>query len=904
MAAISYDGQSFIIDGRRIWLVSGTVHYARVPREQWRDRLLAAKQAGLNCVETAVFWNLHEPTPGEFRFDDGRDIRAFVELVAELDMWCILRVGPFVGDGWDMGGLPAWLLEVWEEATRKEPARKTYLRQRSPAFLQSCARYIDAVMAQVKDLQATQQETGPILLVQNEHEWHCQNDDQAEGYLEQINRFLRESGCDVPVLNRNNLWQQVQGTIDAWGGERHLFTTSRQLRVLQPMAPCMAINLATSSQSTWGEEHEPKYTPRQVAKRILGASASASMVNVNPICAGTNFAFFGGRMPSNDDGFSATTYCPDAPVAENGTRTDLYARVRRICTFLSQFETVMAHLRPDDHQTVAATDLSVVQRSGTQGHAVFLCREPDSEPRVIEVITPDGHSLPIDLGEDRLAWIVIDANLDGVCQLDLTNLRPWAFHEKRMLVVFGPAGSEGITIVDRSDHRCTVPDEGDDPHVVVMDEVTLVVLSEEQVDHAYLHDGGLYVGVDGIDENGDPVQFGDGTSYYNISLEGELEKKRGGRKAKPTSPRTTAWEYAGIDDYVHGTAPRFATLEGPRSLEACAADLGYGWYRVRASRSRAKKVNLLIPEGGDRLHVYSEGKLQALLGSGPGASAKPQAVSLPSGDSDLVILADNMGRFAGGLGYTTPKGIAGHLLDVKTIRLGKAEVEAGPRIDPFELTSFVPESAVDDRGHYQQFTWKFNLAANPEPLILRFEGVRPRSVVTINNRSVAIDVGCNSDHYVVLDEHIKKGSNRLTLGLIDHVDDGFDLGDHVSLYQIVEVLTDEAEWWYARWQLPGDDEFDECPKTTPASPAFYRTTFRVKDTAAPLMLEVSTATKGQLYLNGHNLGRFFVATSTGRKVPPQHTYYLPEAWLNTDDANELLLFDEHGRIPKVKLRYA
>ena len=58
MATISYNGQSFIIDGRSVWLVSGAVHYARTPRELWRSRIRAAKQAGLNCIETYVFWNL------------------------------------------------------------------------------------------------------------------------------------------------------------------------------------------------------------------------------------------------------------------------------------------------------------------------------------------------------------------------------------------------------------------------------------------------------------------------------------------------------------------------------------------------------------------------------------------------------------------------------------------------------------------------------------------------------------------------------------------------------------------------------------------------------------------------------------------------------------------------------
>ena len=62
--------------------------------------------------------------------------------------------------------------------------------------------------------------------------------------------------------------------------------------------------------------------------------------------------------------------------------------------------------------------------------------------------------------------------------------------------------------------------------------------------------------------------------------------------------------------------------------------------------------------------------------------------------------------------------------------------------------------------------------------------------------------------------------------------------------------------------------------------------------------------EGQLYLNGRNLCRYFVSTPTGKKVPPQQLYYLPEPWLKTDGENELLIFDEHGASPaKTKLTY-
>ena len=91
MPSISYDGQSFSIDGRRVWLVSAAMHYPRIPRELWRSRIRAAKEAGFNCIETYVFWNAHERQPKVFDFEGNLDVRAFVELIGQEGMFCIFR---------------------------------------------------------------------------------------------------------------------------------------------------------------------------------------------------------------------------------------------------------------------------------------------------------------------------------------------------------------------------------------------------------------------------------------------------------------------------------------------------------------------------------------------------------------------------------------------------------------------------------------------------------------------------------------------------------------------------------------------------------------------------------------------------------------------------------------------
>ena len=67
----------FLLDGKPFRILSGEMHYFRIPREYWRDRLLKLKACGLNTVATYMPWNLHERTPGKFDFSGMLDVRAF-----------------------------------------------------------------------------------------------------------------------------------------------------------------------------------------------------------------------------------------------------------------------------------------------------------------------------------------------------------------------------------------------------------------------------------------------------------------------------------------------------------------------------------------------------------------------------------------------------------------------------------------------------------------------------------------------------------------------------------------------------------------------------------------------------------------------------------------------------------
>lgn len=64
-AGLSVTAPFFTLNNRNISIYSGAMHYFRVPRPYWRDRLRKVRAAGLNTVETYVPWNLHEPRSGK-----------------------------------------------------------------------------------------------------------------------------------------------------------------------------------------------------------------------------------------------------------------------------------------------------------------------------------------------------------------------------------------------------------------------------------------------------------------------------------------------------------------------------------------------------------------------------------------------------------------------------------------------------------------------------------------------------------------------------------------------------------------------------------------------------------------------------------------------------------------------
>ncbi|MHA7279750.1 beta-galactosidase [Arthrobacter sp. MDT2-2] len=175
-------------DGLPAIPVSGEMHYSRVPRDQWRDRLNLMKAGGITVVATYAFWIHHEPQRGDVSFGGRLDIAAFIDLCAELGLAVVVRMGPWCHGEVRNGGFPDWV--------QAAPVRH---RTDDPAYLALIEPWFRHLGSQVAPFCGP---GGPVLAVQLENELYDQ-----PGHIRTLKRLAADSGITAPFY-----------TATAWGG--------------------------------------------------------------------------------------------------------------------------------------------------------------------------------------------------------------------------------------------------------------------------------------------------------------------------------------------------------------------------------------------------------------------------------------------------------------------------------------------------------------------------------------------------------------------------------------------------------------------------------------------------------------------------------------------------------------
>ncbi|XP_068344902.1 beta-galactosidase-like [Pyrus communis] len=160
-ASVGYDHKAIIINGQRRILISGSIHYPRSTPGMWPDLIQKAKAGGLDVIQTYVFWNGHEPSPGKYYFEDRYDLVKFIKLVQQAGLFVNLRIGPYVCAEWNFGGFPIWLKYVPGIAFRTD----------NEPFKAAMQKFTEKIVNMMKAEKLFQTQGGPIILSQIENEF-------------------------------------------------------------------------------------------------------------------------------------------------------------------------------------------------------------------------------------------------------------------------------------------------------------------------------------------------------------------------------------------------------------------------------------------------------------------------------------------------------------------------------------------------------------------------------------------------------------------------------------------------------------------------------------------------------------------------------------------------------------
>ncbi|MGQ9699356.1 MAG: beta-galactosidase, partial [Armatimonadota bacterium] len=791
---VFYTPRAFLVDGRPVVLTSACIHFFRVPRELWRDRIQKARLGGMNTIETYVAWNFHEAEEGHFDFTGDRDLDEFLSECERQNMFVIVRPGPYICAEWDFGGLPAWLTKL---ANFDDPRPR--IRSDDREYLRYVDRYLDHVIPIIAKHQWTR--GGGVILVQVENEYNLVSAARGEGaerYMRHLRDGFRARGIEVPLITCVG---RCEGCVECINGH-YPAQLIPDMRRRQPDAPLFSTEFWSAWYDVWGGNHNTR-SAEDIARASMDFWAMGGCgYNYYVYHGGTNF----GYTPMY---LQTTSYDYDAQVSETGGLTPKYFASKRIAQWARAFSDILTTATEDDPEKVHCDPcLSVRLRRSEHGAVAFLDNPTDTD------ITTDVTFEDVKLGgvlipSRQIRPLVFGARLSPNVRLRGANAEIVSLvraGDITRVLVSGAAGAQAVfeLAVQGTPQQLQVnfPAEGPSAKVSVSD-VEIIALSEPRADKAWiLPTRGKDIIVIGSDfvrtwraQSGKltlEVEFRPGTHLVEVltptaSTTQTLEVS----DDRPQMPRLEGWQVA-LEPREY--APDFDDsswryIDRPTSMIALGnGSEAYGWYRAKFTASRAGAAKLHFANCADRLTVWINGERVGPSQPPPenrqGAWTADFRVWLKAGENSITVLADNLGLIKGDWQIGGPqewerKGIFGDVL-----------------IDGRPVTG-----------------WRF----------------------------------------------------------------------------IGRLYGERAGWYHpdapdVPWRPLGDP--------IPAAPTWYRVEFDLPvwpwPVGWPLTVAPKGLSKGVMWLNGRNLGRYWT-------IGPQKQWYLPEPWLKR--RNVLVIVDEEGCLP-------
>jgi len=893
----------FLVRGRPVFLISGAIHYQRCPHQLWRDRILRAKRAGMNCIETFIPWNFHEPEEGVFDFEGDRDIERFIDACQDLGLYCFLRVGPFVCGEWEAAGYPAWLIGK----------AGTEFRTMNPVALPYIRRWFEHLVPRIAARQATR--GGPVILVQAENEWrYCHRPGGLE-YLEFLIRTLRELRIEVPITDCNGLGLSVPGSLKTLGFSEDQVSHYRKEH---PNLPVMVYELYTGWGEMWGQPSlMPNSSPLEVRQRTMRALALRAMYNYYMFHGGTNFGFWASNTWKSDHAFITTRYYFTSPVAEGGSLHEMYFAVKSTNLLASNFQDFFCQADEVASPIEVEGSVRVTALRSPQGFMLFVHpRYPLQETSTwrcdgrspLFSLTTDQPSEEVGLqpgalrlrsgrvfesaeGSTYPLMLPFQFQLEEGCRLDFSNATLLGYggtQGRRVVLLRGEAGREGLVSVNGREAKFIFPTT--DPLAFTVGGVKILAVSREAADRTWFAEGRILIGPAYVGEQkeGKHECWLDSRAsvIHAYSVNGEYRRSEVLAEPPPQGLiRLNGWT-SKLFPEVEGKGEGWRDIGTPRPVEELGAYYGYSWYRASFDSDDKRASGLFFTRAADRIHVFRNGSRMGIWGRGAQATRDPLPVELNKGKNEFVFLCDNMGRSSEGKSHDQ-KGILGNVyLDAAARDLGSADwaTLSGP---PNESWEFRTHLCYSGASNFRFFRLRFQVPfREDEGALLALRWVPQYAWVYVHGHLVGEHGGddplvsgfCFNEF--VLNPYLANGKAEIEVSFYGEPPGDFSEHLYLFAYPRTRAL---GGWQFKPWQDPtveGDVQT--------SLPACWECKFPKPELPGPLFLVTEGLSKGQVYLNGHAVGRYW-------EIGPQHSLYLPEPWFQSP--NRLVVFDEAGQRP-------
>lgn len=194
--------QTITINGEKKFIYGGELHYFRVPKKDWEDRIRKVKEAGCNLISTYIPWMWHENVEGNIdltgKTTPERDLAAFLKMVEEQDMYCLVRPGPYVMSEIKNHGVPYWVNQKYPEVVAKKQNGQahptdvvTYLH---PTFIEKVDTWYKAVCEVIAPMQVTEGKNVIMFQLDNEVgmlQWVTNQADYNEDTLKRFVTYMK-----------------------------------------------------------------------------------------------------------------------------------------------------------------------------------------------------------------------------------------------------------------------------------------------------------------------------------------------------------------------------------------------------------------------------------------------------------------------------------------------------------------------------------------------------------------------------------------------------------------------------------------------------------------------------------------------------------------------------------------